>query len=101
MAETANPTTPGMHNHVGGRPPARDPANPRGEINSVFGVHAKVIEGCVIEDGHGAQSVEQQLAAYLARVQREQGDAAARAKFERLLLNKSVNADRLAALCKV
>jgi hypothetical protein len=79
-----NPTTPGSHNHL--HPPVRphDAANPRREIDKVFGDEAPVIEGLPIEVGHGAKPVEWQLAQHLLRVLREDGADAARALFHKL-----------------
>jgi hypothetical protein len=71
MAEGPNPTRPGIGNHLGGPPPARDPANPRREIDRVFGVHAPVILGVPIELGHGCLPVESQLAEHVLRIWRE------------------------------
>jgi hypothetical protein len=87
----ANPTTPGAHNHLGGRPPARDPANPRGDFDRVFGVDAPLICRCPIEVGSGARSTEWQLAQHLVRIRSEDGDAAARALFHKLREAAGVN----------
>jgi hypothetical protein len=67
MGDKPNPTSPGIHNHLG---PKTAP-NP-------------FIEGCPIEDGHGANPIEVQLADHLARIKSVDGDGALLKKYEKL-----------------
>jgi hypothetical protein len=96
MGDTANPTTPGPHNHLARLPAPRDPANPRAEIDRVFGIDASVIEGLPIEVGHGCKSVAWQLAEHVRRAWAENGRAQARALILKLCANKSVDQGSLA-----
>lgn len=84
MGDTPNATSPGIANHLGPKP-KRDPNNPRDAmIDAVFGVDAKVIAGCAIEQGHGANPIEVQLADHLARIKSVDGDGALLKKYEKL-----------------
>ena len=69
MTDKPNATTAGIHNHVG---PKTAP-NP-------------FIEGCLIEDGHGAEPVPVQLAEHVRRVFVSEGRDAATALVRRLLV---------------
>jgi hypothetical protein len=96
MAERPdNKAVPGMHHHLGGRPPARDPATPRGEIDRVFGTEAPVICGCAIEVGSGAMPVEWQLAEHVVRIYRDYGESSAWAIRNRFLVAAGVDRGKL------
>jgi len=101
MAETANPTTSGLHNHLHAPRQAHDPHSPRKVIDAVFGDEAPIIEGLPIEVGHGCLLLEDQLAEHVKRLWKTEGAEAARAMQDRLLANKTVVPERLeAALAK-
>jgi len=91
MGETATPTTPGIHNHLGSRTVART------QFDRVFGVDAPITEGLPIEVGHGCKPVEWQLAEQVLRVFVENGSDESRVLLLRLLSNSSINQERLAA----
>jgi hypothetical protein len=78
MADGANPTMPGIHNHFRRPVRAHDPANPRKLVDRVFGDEAPIIEGLAIEVGHGALSPARQLAEHVVRIFRTEGREAAR-----------------------
>ena len=85
MAETANPTTPGMHNHFNPQRRPHDPSNPRKEIDRVFGEDAPIIEGIAIEVGHGCQPVANQLVNRVLAIHNTDGANAARALLKKLM----------------
>jgi hypothetical protein len=78
-----------------GRPATGRPTNERREIDKVFGVDAPIICGLPIEVGSGALEVEQQLAEHVLRIRREDGDAAAWAIRDRLLVAAGFNMAKL------
>ncbi len=97
MAETANPTTPGMHNHFNPQRRPHDPANPRKEIDRVFGEDARIIEGLPIEVGHGCRSVEDQLVQHLMRIKKTDGNDSAWAMRDKLLVIGNINQEKFKA----
>jgi hypothetical protein len=93
----ANPTTPGPHNHLGSRPAPRDPATEHRLIDKVFGVDAPIIETLPIEIGSGCMPVEWQLAEHVLRVFVAGGRDPSRALVLKLLSNKTIDQQKLAA----
>jgi hypothetical protein len=80
MADTANPTTPGAHNHLG-----HAPASPQ------------MIEGLRIEDGHGCKPIEWQIAEHVLRIFVANGRDESKALLLKLLSNNGINQEIFAA----
>jgi hypothetical protein len=92
MAEGPTPTSSGPHNHVSPLP--RDYQS-RGDVDKIFGVDAKIIEGLPIEQGSGCLLLEWQLAEHVMRIYHDVGDDAAWAMRDRLLVANGVNRAKL------
>ena len=91
MGDTANPTTSGMHNHLGPQAVPRDP-----QIDRVYGVDAPIIEGVPIEVGHGCKSAEWQLAEYVMRIFAANGREVSRVLLLKLCTNEIIDQEKFA-----